>query len=368
MRHSIDSSLPTVAPFARPLATPQSPLDVVAELRRRLGADFAWFARFALVPGQVPVRRTPQAQPQLWVADVWSVGDVPGAAHALDQFAERPLLNGMGVNFKSDPDVWDVPRLWSAGDLWWRQPFAVQVYLRHGLLEEHRFMVTQGDRCLGVLGAAWDERRVGAARRTAKVTRDAHGRWAAARLMTLLEEADMATARHAGEMLLSPDGTVRFASESAMLWLDDVRAERLRTAVQRETEPDPLLNAWVEHAQTVVCGAEVDLTSMRGPDGGAWLARLAPLTVPTRAPRAVLTSAQWMVASYVADGMSTPEVARRLGKSVETVRTQLKTVFTRLGVRNRLELLRRLDPQSPNLPPLMPTLDEDVSHLWEKPG
>jgi DNA-binding CsgD family transcriptional regulator len=44
----------------------------------------------------------------------------------------------------------------------------------------------------------------------------------------------------------------------------------------------------------------------------------------------------------VADGLRSREVAERLGIASQTVKSHLKTIFDKLGVRNRVELARRL--------------------------
>ena len=48
------------------------------------------------------------------------------------------------------------------------------------------------------------------------------------------------------------------------------------------------------------------------------------------------------VALLVADGLRSREVAERLGIASQTVKSHLKTIFDKLGVRNRVELARRL--------------------------
>ena len=55
-----------------------------------------------------------------------------------------------------------------------------------------------------------------------------------------------------------------------------------------------------------------------------------------------LTSREREVALLVADGLRSREVAERLGIASQTVKSHLKTIFDKLGVRNRVELARRL--------------------------
>lgn len=65
---------------------------------------------------------------------------------------------------------------------------------------------------------------------------------------------------------------------------------------------------------------------------------------PDAAPHASdnLTQREREVALLVADGLRSREVAERLGIAAQTVKSHLKTIFDKLGVRNRVELARRL--------------------------
>lgn len=55
-----------------------------------------------------------------------------------------------------------------------------------------------------------------------------------------------------------------------------------------------------------------------------------------------LTSREREVATHVATGQPSPLIAERLGISVHTVRRHTERVFTKLGVRSRAELARRI--------------------------
>jgi DNA-binding CsgD family transcriptional regulator len=74
------------------------------------------------------------------------------------------------------------------------------------------------------------------------------------------------------------------------------------------------------------------------PDG----AQLGPEPVPAPSPADGLTQREREVALLVADGLRSREVAERLGIASQTVKSHLKTIFDKLGVRNRVELARRL--------------------------
>jgi DNA-binding CsgD family transcriptional regulator len=55
-----------------------------------------------------------------------------------------------------------------------------------------------------------------------------------------------------------------------------------------------------------------------------------------------LTHREREVALLVADGLRSREVAERLDIAPQTVKSHLKTIFDKLGVRNRVELAKRL--------------------------
>jgi len=66
-----------------------------------------------------------------------------------------------------------------------------------------------------------------------------------------------------------------------------------------------------------------------------------PVALPPAADG--LTQREREVALLVADGLRSREVAERLGIASQTVKSHLKTIFDKLGVRNRVELARRLE-------------------------
>jgi DNA-binding CsgD family transcriptional regulator len=65
--------------------------------------------------------------------------------------------------------------------------------------------------------------------------------------------------------------------------------------------------------------------------------------VPAPSAADGLTQREREVALLVADGLRSREVAERLGIASQTVKSHLKTIFDKLGVRNRVELARRLE-------------------------
>lgn len=98
--------------------------------------------------------------------------------------------------------------------------------------------------------------------------------------------------------------------------------ERLRIEVTAVGKGRTQLHLWREGVPTVV------------PSPGE------PAAVPVADG---LTQREREVALLVADGLRSREVAERLGIASQTVKSHLKTIFDKLGVRNRVELARRLE-------------------------
>ncbi len=69
---------------------------------------------------------------------------------------------------------------------------------------------------------------------------------------------------------------------------------------------------------------------------------VGPEAMAAAQPADGLTQREREVALLVADGLRSREVAERLGIASQTVKSHLKTIFDKLGVRNRVELARRL--------------------------
>ncbi|MGW6795939.1 LuxR C-terminal-related transcriptional regulator, partial [Streptomyces chartreusis] len=68
----------------------------------------------------------------------------------------------------------------------------------------------------------------------------------------------------------------------------------------------------------------------------------APARIASDSPTATLTAQQLLVARMAADGATNREIAARLALSPRTIDHHLRGVFTRLGIRSRIELVRLL--------------------------
>ena len=65
------------------------------------------------------------------------------------------------------------------------------------------------------------------------------------------------------------------------------------------------------------------------------------------APALVLTPAERAIADLLLQGWTNKEIARQLGKSVETVKSQLKVLMRRSRARNRTELAHLVSSMFP---------------------
>jgi DNA-binding CsgD family transcriptional regulator len=104
--------------------------------------------------------------------------------------------------------------------------------------------------------------------------------------------------------------------------------ERLRIEVTAVGKGRTQLHLWRE-------GLAQNVVSTNGVEG------VGAAPPPTAADG--LTQREREVALLVADGLRSREVAERLGIASQTVKSHLKTIFDKLGVRNRVELARRLE-------------------------
>jgi DNA-binding CsgD family transcriptional regulator len=108
--------------------------------------------------------------------------------------------------------------------------------------------------------------------------------------------------------------------------------ERLRIEVTAVGKGRTQLHLWREGlAQNLVSASNVE--GILPPPAAAAAATAAD----------GLTQREREVALLVADGLRSREVAERLGIASQTVKSHLKTIFDKLGVRNRVELARRLE-------------------------
>ncbi|MFI6515026.1 LuxR C-terminal-related transcriptional regulator [Spirillospora sp. NPDC050679] len=176
------------------------------------------------------------------------------------------------------------------------------------------------------------ERVAAAFIRWAEATRSPARKALAARCRALLAEQEDEAAAHFTEAirLHRKTGSAFELARTELLYGRRLRRDRrprdardhLRTALHVFTEA--VADQWAEQAR-------VELRASG-----------APVTPATGDPFAELTAQQQQIARLVAAGATNREIAARLTISPRTVDGHLRNVFTRLGIRSRVELARLL--------------------------
>lgn len=131
-----------------------------------------------------------------------------------------------------------------------------------------------------------------------------------------------------GALLLCRDGRVQWGSAGARGWLRVPGRHEALLAVLRK---GPGTTSWVD-------GAAVTVDWGTGADGPCPLVHIQPPAPVPLPPVAALTPSQYEVASFAAHAATAAEIARAVERSVQTVRSHLKSAYQRLGVANRIEL------------------------------
>lgn len=141
-------------------------------------------------------------------------------------------------------------------------------------------------------------------------------------------------------LIVRPDGRVEHASPRARSW---VRRRAIETAIRhrvrdldRRREPEE---------SSALEQAEARVVRIRTSDGIRYLVCLRPAPLVRRNGAPLLTALQLRIAAAAADGATAGEISRDTGRGVETVRDHIATVYRKLGVATRLELVRALREQ-----------------------
>lgn len=110
----------------------------------------------------------------------------------------------------------------------------------------------------------------------------------------------------------------------------------------------------VEPSMFVKCTRKVSENEMWLPKKQvAQMAKLLEGSVPVR-PRDTLTHREKTIISYLMQGWRNREIARHLGITEQTVKNHLRTVYDKVGVSDRLELVLYAIHQRLDLPPTGP--------------
>jgi DNA-binding CsgD family transcriptional regulator len=161
--------------------------------------------------------------------------------------------------------------------------------------------------------------------------------------------------REPGLLLLDDEHGVEMANDAAAAWLEDLRADGQQLPL--------VVTAVADRARAIASGeSEIAATARVRAASGRWvLVRGSVVVNGTRDRAAVtleaarthelatlivaahgLTARERRVTELVAQGLSTAAIAARLHVSAFTVQDHLKSVFEKLGVSSRGELVARL--------------------------
>ncbi len=316
---------------------------VLAGLRRVVDSDVAMFYTVGFTRRGLGLRD--------WLIDGCANG---GHAMALVQSCPELLNQPASLPPQRDGRPYDVLRprpherrafledaaLWSPGQIE-RSPFYARVFVPFGLTSQQRLLVYHGDRFVGWIGhmrtrgtqpfSVADRRRLQPlvpTIRTALVTADR------------LERA--ATPEGPGDLVVSPDGGLEFATPAGAAWhAVPAFAEALRRHIRALDRDD------AQQLAAPLALADARITRLDGEGRVRYLVQVVPIRPARVAADAGLTSRQRAVASYAAAGATVPEIARCLSLSPETVRTHLRATYRHLDVANRVELAAALEAQTP---------------------
>ena len=153
-------------------------------------------------------------------------------------------------------------------------------------------------------------------------------------LAAMLDRTRLAFPTVSGAIAVDAQGQILAADAGAEPWLGQGdRLARIPTLLRSAREGDAV--------DGPLDGARIQLRAARGTLGPAWLGTLSTPEPLERASDGMLTPTQRAVAGYAAVGATSAEIARTLGIRVETVRTHIRDIYTRLGISTRAELARR---------------------------
>jgi DNA-binding NarL/FixJ family response regulator len=146
---------------------------------------------------------------------------------------------------------------------------------------------------------------------------------------------------HAANIVTDARGRILHASVAAMAWLEmpgfrEGLAQLVRTFDRNIHQGD----------SEVLHRARVRLVRLEGDEGVRYLAVVTTLPRVETTPFAQLPPMQQRIAKIAATGASIRDIASELGRSENTIKTQLRLAYERLGVSSRLELARLIDSQS----------------------
>ncbi|QHL90521.1 hypothetical protein GVO57_06285 [Sphingomonas changnyeongensis] len=127
--------------------------------------------------------------------------------------------------------------------------------------------------------------------------------------------------------------------------LDGASAERISAFLLEPACEELTVPGQIVGSQTLILIRALRLEGWEAPWGALELRQPAPERMLATGPIIEifgLTAAEARVAEALANGMTATDIALKLGKSLDTVRSHIKSLYTKIGVNSREALLSRL--------------------------
>lgn len=197
-----------------------------------------------------------------------------------------------------------------------------------GLLPDHHelsMVLVDRERVVGWVGAVRERPFAPSARRRVVA---ATAPWVRALLRSARSAAPWALDESAW-VVVGERGGVQHATPAAEPWLADAGGEAALAGAIGAPPGEVVVHGGVELTVTPLMPV-------------AYLVQLRPVAPVTLAARASLSPMQRAVAERAATGATVREIASTVDAGTETVRSHLREAYRRLGVSNRVELVRAL--------------------------
>lgn len=162
-------------------------------------------------------------------------------------------------------------------------------------------------------------------------------------LLVVDDDARLKTINEIGEALINQDYGIRVAPNGQVVFAQSSLQEVLKAACRRHS------TGAVRRSELDASGRRLEITivRMQSDTMREFLARpsvailLKPLSTSQTLAAYALSAREVEVAKAIIAGKSIQQIAEERGRSRETVRTQLKSVFAKLGVDSQIDLVRR---------------------------
>ena len=134
-----------------------------------------------------------------------------------------------------------------------------------------------------------------------------------------------------GALVLDAQGRLMASDVETRLWLDENNRIQKLPVVLRVGREDNRVCGPLD-------GARVQLRAAQGDASCAWIGTIQGVRPLRRSADSLLTPSQRQVAELAVMGSTCAQISKKLGTSVETVRTHVRGIYQRLNISTRAEL------------------------------